>query len=784
MYRQSAPEKTSPFSDSHWIWPDDPHWDLHNGYAIFRKAFNLEKVPARAPLFITADQSYRLFVNGCFVGRGPARGFQESWPYDEIDIRPHLRLGRNQLAIRAYNPGFSNFQYLSRGFAGLLVAARWGKTRIVSDASWKALREPGIIRDTVPSSTQLFPQEHIDLRVQPTGWTNLGFDDATWPSPKERPWNSGPWFGLEPRNIPLLEEREIDPVTLVGVGEGTSARGYKHIRDVVALRQEEDRSHRPIQRSFEPLMVEATGMGKFRSYLFDFGRTVVGNLVFEIEGASGGEILDTHLAETIAPATLTPDQVIPTGCRMAFGDRLIARPGDAIHHFYHHYGFRFLNVTVRDAAADFRFGVRLNWIGYPLPRKGSFSSSDTDLERIWETCAWTQQCCSLDAYVDTPWREQAQWWGDARVQAWNTFHLSGDPRLFRRGIAQIARQTTPDGVTYGHAPTMAHECILPDFTLIWFLTLWDYYWQTGSIEPFLTHRETIQKAFAYFRAKTDPITGLVTYDSRYWLFLDWTDLFKDGAPTIYNLWLLIALDKLAQLYRKARQPREAVQLESWAKRLRGALGRLIGKDGLLRDGIDWKGKIVQETSIHSQTLALSAGLKGIREKVVLDTVLLPYLHGETKPKAVPSAYWITYFFSVLSERGHGAEVIAFIKKHWSPMVDHGTTWENFAPRRADESHSHAWSAHPLYHLMQTAGGIVQDAPAWREISFRPVFHGEFGRTVVPTPNGPIVSDWRRKKGMIRVSLRMPKGVLARVTLPGILLHRISKSKTWEIRDNV
>ena len=161
-------------------------------------------------------------------------------------------------------------------------------------------------------------------------------------------------------------------------------------------------------------------------------------------------------------------------------------------------------MTVRDVASDFHLQLRLNWVGYPLERKGSFASSDTELKSIWETCAWTQQCCSLDAYVDTPWREQTQWWGDARVQAWNTFHLAGDARLFRRGIAQIAAQTTPDGVTYGHAPTMAHSCILPDFTLIWMLTIWDYYWQTGSTEPLLAHHEIIQNALAYFRDHSDP----------------------------------------------------------------------------------------------------------------------------------------------------------------------------------------------------------------------------------------------------------------------------------------
>ena len=89
---------------------------------------------------ITADQAYQLFVNGRFVGRGPARGYQHSWPYDEIDVAAFLKKGRNIFAVRAYNPGFSNFQYLSEGLAGLLVAGRWGKTEIYSDASWKSVR--------------------------------------------------------------------------------------------------------------------------------------------------------------------------------------------------------------------------------------------------------------------------------------------------------------------------------------------------------------------------------------------------------------------------------------------------------------------------------------------------------------------------------------------------------------------------------------------------------------------------------------------------------------------
>ncbi|MDR0901963.1 MAG: alpha-L-rhamnosidase, partial [Opitutaceae bacterium] len=375
---------------------------------------------------------------------------------------------------------------------------------------------------------------------------------------------------------------------------------------------------------------------------------------------------------------------------------------------------------------------------------------------------------SLDAYVDTPWREQAQWWGDARVQSWNTFHLSGDARLLRRGIAQIAGQTTQEGLTYGHAPTIAHSCVLPDFTLIWFLTLWDYSWQTGSTGAFETHHDAVLGALAYFKKNSDPKTGLVSHDDRFWLFLDWTDLHKDGVPAVYNLWLLIALERLAQLAARTKRAAESAALAKWAQKLRKSLARLATPDGLMRDGWTAGGEIVGDTSLHAQVLGLEAGVPGLKKAAALEKLLLPYIREDKCETAPPSAYWVTYILSFLSGGGHGKDVVDFIKRRWLPMAGHGTTWENFAPRRADESFSHAWSAHPLFHLMQIMGGVRQDAPAWRKITYSPVFHGDRCDTVIPTPLGLIKSKWRKVKNKVHIELALPQGMSARATLPGLV----------------
>jgi hypothetical protein len=387
----------------------------------------------------------------------------------------------------------------------------------------------------------------------------------------------------------------------------------------------------------------------------------------------------------------------------------------------------------------------------------------------------------MDAYVDTPWREQAQWWGDARVQAKNTFFYSGDTRLFRRGIKQIAAQTLPNGLTYGHAPTMAHGCVLPDFTLIWIMTLWDYYWQTGSLEPFTTHQEVLQDAFDYFEKNTDPRTGLVGYDNRYWLFLDWTGIFKEGYSTVYNLWLLMALEKTALLSRKAGKIREAGVLSARAKRLRESLKKLVERSGLLCDGLTFAGKRIKTTSIHAQTLAILAGFQPEHAATRISRVLLPFVRRQSKPAISPSCYWITYVFEALAAAGHGAEVIDFIREKWAPMAEHGTTWEVFEPKAGDESFSHAWSAHPLYHLMEILGGIRQAAPGWKKIVFQPVFIGNGAETVVPAPQGKIRGFWERNGPCVQVCLELPEGISAEVKLPGEKPEILRRGKSWRLR---
>ena len=115
------------------------------------------------------------------------------------------------------------------------------------------------------------------------------------------------------------------------------------------------------------------------------------------------------------------------------------------------------------------------------------------------------------------------------------------------------------------------------------------------------------------------------------------------------------------------------------------------------------------------------------------------------------------------------------------MVAYGSTFELFRDHpEFPISHSHAWSAHPLFHLMQIIGGVRQVAPQWKQVEFAPEFVGDSGGCTVPTPAGPITSAWRRLAGRIEVELALPRGVTATVRLPGLAPAKVIGRRGWSV----
>lgn len=789
MRELSVQQGTSLLKRAYWIWPGAFHEDRRNVYADFRYDFRIERKSGPARLAITADQSYTLYFNGEYVGRGPARGYQWSWPYDEYDLSAHARVGHNWISVRAYNAGCGTFQYLHQAAYGMICAGEICGEHILSGKGWAGRISAANRWDTTKLSVQLNYQEWMDARVDDQEWIRRA-KCSLRPGGQmhTRPYGTMPWHSLEPRGIPHLGNEMLSYPRIAARAVGKFQAKYKNDSNLTLPWFAECKSLRwePVEEpggGAEWIEIPATGNGKLKAVVFDLGRPAIGTMIVDVQGADGGEMVDFFFFEVLSDDGRPALQDPRNGCAVAMSARLILRKGRTRHEFFQMMGHRYLAVIARGTRRSLLFQPRLRETVYPMEIKGAFKSGDETLNSIYGICIQTQRVCSLDSYVDTPWREQAQWWGDARVQAQNTFHLSADVRLLARGIRSIARQEVPNGLTYGHAPTIAHNCILPDFSLTWILTIWDYYYQTGEIGLFKEQYGRLERVLNYFRTEGQSKNGLLRFDRRYWLFLDWSDLYREGNPALLNLWYVLALEKTAKLAGLAGMRREQAEL---SKEYRDHCRKMIAvfwdeKAGMFCDGLTEDGKRVGRYSTHTQTLAILCGLQASRRKEMIEKSILPYARGDQISGAKPSSYWVTYVYEVLKRSGYGMEVVRHIREKWTPMIPYAGTWETFDMLFGLQSVTHAWAAHPLYHLAGTLGGVLQNDVGWKNILFRPVIMPEYGfvEVIVPTPQGTIKSGWKVKDEKAEVKLELPDGVRADVFLPGVR-EQMTGKKRWLI----
>ena len=165
-----------------------PDWIWHrktdeSETRYFRKAFMVETLPGTAELVATADDGLDVFLNG-----EPVLSATEWSKPHKADVKSKLKVGKNILAIRAFNGDSSP----AGMFARLTLTTQGTKRAILTDATWKA--------------------EDRAL----AGWNQLALDDAAWPNAQSLgKLGVAPWGNvLEATPAPVAAEtkREATPV--------------------------------------------------------------------------------------------------------------------------------------------------------------------------------------------------------------------------------------------------------------------------------------------------------------------------------------------------------------------------------------------------------------------------------------------------------------------------------------------------------------------------------------------------------------------------------------------
>ncbi len=703
-----------------WIGSSHP-FDLHEAYLDFRSPaeWRLEQKPAQAWLYLTADSRYKLWVNGRFVNRGPARSYPQRQSVDCLDLTPYLQAGANTLAVQVYQPGYSHFAYVHRGAAGLLAHLLCdGQTALVSDVAWRTRRNPSFAALVPRVSIYGSGVEVHDLRLA-DDWTNPAYDASAWAAARlVAPLGGYPWLELARRPVPLPVERDL-PLTLLETRQGRDRRLETGDREdkppsPPRLLASPD-PHLALREGWfaaQPVSLPADKAGWFTVslaanesayWLFDLGRDYTGQGWAKVKNAGGEERLAISYQEKIRDGQLVISDP-QTYCRVRLTDAFYLRPGDQTAETFALRGGRYLLFHLTGPTGlGFKFKPQARISEYPLEIVRPFAVVDGLLGRIVSLCENTLRACLQDGFVDCVWRESSQWLGDALPQSLSMAALSDDMRPLRQVIEMAAQGVYPDGVLPGVLPGEVHAYTVVDYNFTW-VELLALYWKLQGDDGLVARLwPALQTMLDRFEQDRNPDGLLLSQPGRR-LFLDWASLSRSEPNAVYNLRYLLALQTAARLAGERGLSAAAYLWRRRAAGLQAAIRAAFWHEGRWYDDL--------KRTTFSQLAAALAVLTGAAAPAEVEPLLAAIversLNLEDQPlpgqMVLASPFMHHYLFEALRQQRQFEAVVEIIRRRWGRWVEAGypTAWENWNVDFPDGSQCHAFSAHPLYHLAEIA----------------------------------------------------------------------------------
>jgi hypothetical protein len=241
----------------------------------------------------------------------------------------------------------------------------------------------------------------------------------------------------------------------------------------------------------------------------------------------------------------------------------------------------------------------------------------------------------------------------------------------------------------------------------------------------------------------------------WWNYLDAGGAFEDGVPpgardgnsTALTLQLAYVLRLAAEMESACGQRSASAHNLAMADRLNSAARSRSwhSQRGLFADTPAKK-----SFSQHTNALAILSGAAApSMRRGIMDRILAQ----DNLTKA--SYYFRFYIDEALYESGLAERYVGRLKP-WREMIARGLTTTPEGPEET-RSDSHAWSAHPNYHLLATVLGVRPQSPGFGSVKVAPSL-GElkWAEGNIPHPNGTIT---------VRVQRRGAAGIQGRVLLP-------------------
>ena len=623
-----------------------PHpQELMNRHIIYRKKAvfgNFKK----AVLKISADDYYKLYINGRYVTEGPAQAYHMTYLYNELDVTPWLQPGENTFAVLTYYHGYISYGYVSGDLRQML----WfdlsldGERALVSDESWHCGDHTGYTECGIFGYKIGFA-ECYDTRSPEIGFEKPDFDD--------------------------------------------SRMGFAALCQYPQWQLSRQKTQQILLETMEPEIVEKRPYGLFIAMPTE----AAGSLTFTATGNPGDTIVIRSAEELRADGSVRFEM----RCNCRYEEKMILSGGQDRMDHYDYKGFRYAELHFPETVTvtDVKMRVR----HYPFTQKYFYKTEDPMLKQVLDLCVNTIRLGCMEYFVDCPTREKGVYLGDMVISGRAHAILTGDTGYLKNALEtfKVTASICPGLITTAACSVMQE---IADYSLELPALLAWIYSVDGDLEWLQSMYPIVLGVYEYFAARQRE-DGLLEDITEKWNLVDWPWNLRDdydmeltnplakglGPHNVINaFWYGFkqAMDELAQILGDDRDFGTAHTRESFRKAFYNE------KIGLFTDT-----PTSEHAAIQSNVLPLLFGMTDSQEEKerIFDQLRMK--------KLTTMGVYMAYFALAALKREGQMELcreLTTADTSWPNMLREGATvtFEAWGKRqKVNASLFHPWATAPL-----------------------------------------------------------------------------------------
>lgn len=370
------------------------------------------------------------------------------------------------------------------------------------------------------------------------------------------------------------------------------------------------------------------------------------------------------------------------------------------------YSFRYLKVEVLDTSPKYRVvidDISVNHQTSADQTQVQPYEPESKLKRDIDTVSLkTLENCMQEVFEDGPKRDRRLWLGDLRLQAIANYETYKNYDLVKHDLYLFAATTNTEGQVSANVfvrpNVIPDDTYLFDYSLMFVVSVYDYYQATGDIETLKDLWPTALKQIEIAFNNVDEQGIVIDHPDEWWAFFDWNDDLNKQASAQGAF--IYTLSRAATLADTLGDDQRDTLLNKREQLINAAKHHLFDdKSGYFISGD------IKQVSWSSQVWMV---LAGVLDQEVSQKLMLQLLEDKPSVKMV-TPYMHHHLVDALLCVGLNNLAEKHIYDYWGEMVSLGadTFWELFDPDNPSyspygspliNSYCHAWSCTPTYFL--------------------------------------------------------------------------------------